>query len=324
MLRPSGAWANRPPSSVSLTLATSPRAWRRAAARRRRFSGSRSRVAPPGQPCCAGRRMPRAGLRAGRRAPAPRGGRSAASSSAPSASPRMRASARSASASPRPRATVRSRVGLRRGPQPVRLGTRSGEQTPRAAARGPVTASGRDRSWGHHHGERGVEGGAVLRQYLRGGRRQDDHTRRGMSSLPGHADLGGAVRRSQADPGQGEPRDQRLGADGDDPRGGSPGSRLADQDDRDDQAVDRDALGQPDDHHRAAEQLGPLAHGGQRRGPRCRPPRSRRRSRSRPPRSRRPIRADPLAAAGAAAAGSDAGRRWLGRHGQRAGARVLP
>ena len=63
------------------------------------------------------------------------------------------------------------------------------------------------------------------------------------------------------------------------------GSCLADQDDRDDQAVDRDALGETDDHERAPEQLGPFARPRRARPSPCRRRRARRRATTPRPRS---------------------------------------
>ena len=47
----------------------------------------------------------------------------------------------------------------------------------------------------------------------------------------------------------------------------APTSRALDQDDRDDETVDRDAFGEPDNHHRAAEQFRSLAERCQRSRP---------------------------------------------------------
>ena len=131
MLRPSGAWANRPPSSVSLTLATSPRRVAQGCRKEAPVLGlSEQGSHRPGQPAAqvfvcralgseqgGARRAPRGGLlgreQLGPLCLAPRAGIS---------QERLRLAA-----APRDRALS---VGLRRGPQPVRLGTRSGEQRP--------------------------------------------------------------------------------------------------------------------------------------------------------------------------------------------------
>ena len=132
-------------------------------------------LAPPARPCCAGLRMPRAGLRAGPRARERLAAAcSAASSSAASASPRVRASASSASASLRACATVRSPSARAAARSLSASASRRGR-----AARPRSGSRARDCLWA-----RSVMGasprvsgawrrGAVLRQHLRGGRRQD-------------------------------------------------------------------------------------------------------------------------------------------------------
>ena len=146
-----GASATAPPSSVSLDADASPRAVRSGCRKpRRRLSGSRQqgRTAPcrllrsSSYAARWAREQGRARASAARQSARPRAARP------PLPRPARRASASSASASARACATVRSRVGLRRvrAAGPPRRGR--GRAAPRAAARAPVTASGRDRVMG--------------------------------------------------------------------------------------------------------------------------------------------------------------------------------